>query len=97
MELLNTVNDSMATQACGSECHEQSDRDPDDFKLAFLNIALSAMRDTCNHVTLMDSHARLWTSWRSRSVRCSWRATPLMAFSSRSSSQMASDAPFDAQ
>ena len=43
MELLSTVNGSMATQACGSECHEQSDRDTDDFKLVFLNIALSAM------------------------------------------------------
>ena len=43
MELLNTVNGSMASKACGSECHdhEQSDRDPDDFKLVFLNIALS--------------------------------------------------------
>ena len=99
MELLNTVNGSMATKACGSEYHEQSDRDrdTDDFKLVFLNIALSAMRGTCNRIALMGSHARLRSSWRSRSVRCSWRATPLVAFSSRSLSQMASDAPFDAQ
>ena len=45
MELLNTANDSMATQVCGSEFHEQSDRDTDDFKLVFLNIELLATRD----------------------------------------------------
>ena len=67
-ELLGTVNGSMAAQACGSECHEQSNRDPDILKLVFLNIALSAMRGTLNRITLMDSHARLWGSWRSRSV-----------------------------
>ena len=77
MELINTANGSMAAHACGSECHEQSDRGPaaGDFRLVFLNIALSAMRNTCNRITLTGSLARLWSSWRSRSVWCSWRAT----------------------
>ena len=67
MELLNTANGGVATQACGSECHEQSDGGPGDFELAFLNGELSAMRDAYNRITLMDGHARLWSSWRSRS------------------------------
>ena len=60
--LPNTANGSMrmATQACGSEFHEQSDRGPGDLKLVFLNIALSAMGGTCNRIALiMRSHAGL--------------------------------------
>ena len=80
-----------------SECPEQRDRTPGDFKLVVLNIALSAMRGACNRIALMGSHARPWSSWRSRSVQCSWHTTPMAAFSLRSPSQMASGAQFCAQ
>ena len=52
MELLSTVNGNMTAQAAGSEFHEQSDRGLGNFILAFLNIALSAMRDTCNRICI---------------------------------------------